>query len=249
MPKFAANLSMLFKEYPFIERFRAAKDAGFDAVEILFPYDEPGHEIAAELKRNGLSLILINTPPPNWTGGARGFAAIPGLEDRFRYDFKRALRYAKALNSNIIHIMSGAADGPDARACFVENLCWAAAHAPDQQLTIEPNNTEDMPGYFLNDFVQAAEVLDQVGAPNLSLQFDAYHAHKITGDALRTWEAMHSRVVHVQVADPTGRREPIGGAIDYPAFFAQLDAEGYTGYVSGEYTPAGRTEDGLHWIA
>lgn len=248
MPKFAANLSMMFKEHPFIERFGAAKDAGFDAVEVLFPYDEPGHEIAAELSRHRLSLVLINTPPPNWTGGDRGFAAIPGLEERFRFDFKRALRYANALQSNIIHVMAGAADGADARATFVENLAWAADYAPKQQLTIEPINTGDMPGYFLNDFEQAAEILDAVAAPNLALQFDAYHAHKITGDVTKTWNAMRDRVVHVQVADPEGRHEPSCRTVDYPAFFAQLDAEGYDGVVSGEYTPAGQTEDGLDWM-
>ncbi len=248
MPNFAANLSMLFKEYPFIERFAAAREAGFDAVEVLFPYDEPGHEIARELTRNGLTLILINTPPPNWTGGDRGFAAVPGRKERFRHDFKRALRYAKVLKSKFIHIMAGPAEGPEARSCFIDNLTWAADHAPDQLLTIEPINTDDMPGYFLSDFDLAAEVLDTVGAPNLALQFDAYHAHKITGYMPGTWEKHRDRVVHIQVADPDGRHEPGGQAIDYPAFFARLDAEGYAGHVSGEYTPRGTTQDGLAWM-
>lgn len=247
MPRFAANLSMLFKEFPFIERFAAAKEAGFDAVEVLFPYDEPGHEIARELQVNRLSLVLINTPPPNWTGGDRGFAAVPGREDRFRHDFKRACRYAKALDSTFIHIMAGPAEGDAAHACFIDNLRWAADHAPQQQLTIEPINTGDMPGYFLADFDLADDILNAVNAPNLGLQFDAYHAHKITGDMAKTWEACRDRTVHIQVSDPDGRHEPSDKVIDYPAFFAQLDAEGYKGHVSGEYIPRGRTVDGLDW--
>ncbi|SMC12743.1 Putative hydroxypyruvate isomerase YgbM [Roseovarius aestuarii] len=239
---------MLFKELSFIERIAAAKDAGFDAVEVLFPYDEPRHEIAKALKLRNLPLILINTPPPNWTGGERGFAAIPGGEDRFRHDFKRAMRYAGALKSNFIHIMSGAAEGPAARSTFVANLRWAAAHAPQQQLTIEPINTVDMPGYFLNDFDMALDILSEVAAPNLGLQFDAYHAHKIIGNMLATWDKCRDHTVHIQVSDPEGRHEPSSRIIDYPAFFAHLDAEGYRGYVSGEYHPRGRTEDGLDWI-
>ena len=249
MPKFCANLSLLFKEVPLLERFAAAHAAGFEAVEILFPYDEPGHEIMRALSMFNLTLVLVNTPPPNWTGGARGFAAIPGGEERFRHDFKRALRYARALRAGIIHVMAGVAEGEAARDVFAENLRWAAAYAPDQQLTIEPINPDDMPGYFLDDFQLALDILDEVAAPNLGLQFDAYHAHKITGNVLKTWEMCRSRTVHVQVADPEGRHEPVKGVIDYPAFFAQLDAEGYAGYVSGEYTPLDRTEDGLSWIA
>lgn len=248
MPKFAANLTVMFKEFPFIERFAAAKEAGFDTVEILFPYDEPGHEIARELQINQQSLILINTPPPNWTGGDRGFAAIPGREDRYRHDFKRACRYAKVLNSKFIHIMAGPAEGPEAHACFVENLKWAADHAPRQHLTIEPINTDDLPGYFLDDFDLGLRILDEVKAPNLGLQFDAYHAHKITGDMLATWDKCRDRTVHIQVSDPDGRHEPSDAVIDYPAFFAQLDAEGYDGHVSAEYTPRGQTVDGLGWM-
>ncbi|MEO3413389.1 TIM barrel protein [Roseovarius sp. CAU 1744] len=248
MPKFAANLSMLFREYPFMERFAAAREAGFDAVELLFPYDEPGHEIAQALQANRLTLILINTPPPNWTGGARGFAAVPGGEDRFRHDFKRALRYAKALKSKFIHVMAGPAEGEAARVAFVDNLKWATDHAPKQQVTIEPINTGDMPGYFLDDFGLALEVLDAVNAPNLGLQFDTYHAHKITGDMPKTWDVCRNHAVHIQVADPEGRHEPSDAVIDYPAFFDQLDAEGYDGHVSGEYIPRGRTADGLGWL-
>ena len=247
MPRFAANLSMLFREYPLLERFSASMAAGFDLVELLFPYEANGAELRRILDQTGQRLILINTPPPNWTGGERGFAAIVGGEARFQHDFKRALRYADALNVQHIHIMAGIAEGPGARATFVENLGWAAAHAPQQSLTIEPINPHDMPGYFLNDFDQAADILDAVAAPNLALQFDAYHAHRITGDVMATWARHGHRAAHVQVAAAEGRHEPGKGAIDYPAFFARLDADGYAGVVAGEYNPAARTQDGLGW--
>ncbi len=248
MLRFAANLTMLFTEYPPLERFGAASAAGFDTVEVLFPYDDPAPATRAAIDAAGVTLALINCPPPNYTGGARGFAAILGGQDRFQHDFRRTLRYAQALGPRFVHIMSGAAEGPAARATMIENLRWAAAEAGSQRLTIEPINRLDMPGYFLCDFDLAADILDAVGAPNIGLQFDAYHAHRITGDVIGTWNRLRERVVHVQVSGFPGRHEPAGGEIDYDAFFAQLDAEGYGGWISGEYNPAGRTEDGLGWI-
>ncbi len=248
MPKFCANLSWLFTELPFMERFKAAKEAGFDAVEVLFPYDCPAQEMRDQLVWNDLAFVLMNCPPPNATGGAQGFAAFPGLEDRFRRDFDRTLRYAQVLKPRHIHIMAGAADGPEAEAVFTENLRWAAARAPKQSLTIEPINRNDMPGYFLADYDLAARVLDTVGAPNLALQFDAYHAHRITGDVMGAWAAHGARTAHIQIAGFPGRNEPSGGRIDYPAFLARLDADGYTGWVSAEYAPAGATEAGLVWM-
>ncbi len=248
MPRFCANLTMLFTEHPLLERFGAAKAAGFDTVEILFPYDDSAADILARLADNALTLALINGPPPNYTEGPRGFAAVPGGQPRFRTDFKRAARYAKALGARHLHLMAGVATGAEAKATFIDNLAWAAAQAPAQSLTIEPINPHDMPGYFLNDFDLAAEVLDAVDAPNLHLQFDAYHAHRITGDVLATWAAHGHRAAHVQVAGFPGRHEPMGGDIDYPGFFARLDADGYKGWVSGEYHPAGQTEKGLGWL-
>ena len=168
-----------------MERFAAARAAGFDAVEVLFPYDVAVPDILKALARNDLPLALINCPPPNYTGGARGFAAVAG--SRFRQDFKRSVRYAAALGAQHLHIMAGVAKGPDAKATFIENLRWAAADAPDQSLTIEPINQDDMPGYFLSDFDLAAEVIAAIDAPNLRLQFDVYHAQKINGDVLGTW--------------------------------------------------------------
>ncbi len=248
MPRFCANLSWLFPELPFMERFRAAKEAGFDAVEVLFPYDCPAQEMRDKLVWNDLAFVLMNCPPPNPTGGPQGFAAVPGLEDRFRRDFERTLRFARVLKPRHIHIMAGAAEGPEAEAVFIENLRWAATRAPKQSLTIEPINRNDMPGYFLAGFDTAARVLDAVAAPNLGLQFDAYHAHRITGDVAGTWATHGHRAAHVQIAGFPGRHEPRGGAIDYPAFFARLDAGGYRGWVSAEYTPAGDTLAGLGWM-
>ena len=249
MPKFAANISMLFTELPFLDRIPAAQKAGFDAVEILFPYDISAQDIRDALQQAGMPLALINTPPPNWTGGDRGFAAIPDGQDRFRHDFKRALRYAEVLGANIIHIMSGIAEGSEARATMIENLRWATDFAPLQKLTIEPINTVDMPGYFLSDFDLAADILDAVSAPNLALQFDAYHAHRITGDMMGTWAAHGHRAGHIQIAGAPGRREPQTGDIDYKPFFKLLNETRYKGYVSGEYNPAGATNKGLRWLS
>ncbi|WP_299355560.1 TIM barrel protein [uncultured Shimia sp.] len=248
MPKFAANISMLFTELPFLERISAAKSAGFEAVEILFPYDISARDILAALQAANMPLALINTPPPNWTGGDRGFAAIPDGQDRFRHDFRRALRYADVTGAAMIHVMAGIASGDNARDTMVENLRWATEFAPKQKITIEPINTIDMPGYFLNDFDLAAEILDAVSAPNLALQFDAYHAHMITGDIMGSWSKHGHRAGHIQIAGAPGRREPQTGDVDYTEFFNQLNAQGYRGFVSGEYHPAGETAKGLRWL-
>ncbi len=248
MPKFAANLNFLFKELPFLERFEAAAEAGFAGVEVLFPYEHAVGELTSRLAANGLVMALINTPPPNWAGGDRGFAAIPGGEARFRHDFTRALRFVAALGAEQLHIMAGKADGEVARRTFVENLKWAAAEAPGQSLTIEPIKPVDMPGYYLNDFDLAAEILEEVGAPNLGLQFDAYHAQMITGDMAATWDRHADVVRHIQVGGYPGRNEPLPGEIDYPAFFRLLDKAGYRGWVSGEYNPKAQTEAGLGWM-
>lgn len=249
MVKFSANLSLLFTERPFLERFAAAKAAGFDAVEVQFPYDCPAQEMRDELVIHGLPLIVINAPPPNYTGGARGFAAVPGLEARFQRDFARVLRYAQVLKPRHLHIMAGASDAPGARATFVENLRWACQKAPGQSLLIEPINQGDMPGYFLADYDLAEAVIAEVGAPNLGLQFDAYHAQIITGDAMAAWARHGAGARHVQVAQLPARSEPDAGIIDYPAFFAALEAAGYDGFVGAEYIPAGTTEAGLGWLA
>ncbi|SNR43819.1 hydroxypyruvate isomerase [Paracoccus sediminis] len=248
MPRFAANLTMLFTEMPMLDRFAAAADAGFQGVEILFPYDIPARDLSRAAVAAGLDFVLMNTPPPNWAGGPRGFAAEPGLEERFRSDFDRALRFAGALRTRHIHVMAGYAQGSEARATFVANLSWAAARAPHVSLTIEPLNPADQPGYFLDDFDLAADLIAQIGVPNIGLQFDAYHAHLITGDAMAAWRRHAGITRHVQIAGVPGRHEPAGGMIDYPAFFAALDQSGYRGWVSAEYNPLGLTAQGLGWL-
>lgn len=249
MPKFAANLSLLFTERPYLERFAAAAAAGFGAAEILFPYDIAVQKTRHALISEGLDLVLINAPPPNYAGGVPGYAAMPGSEDRFEHDLRRVLRYARELRPRLIHLMAGRANGATARAVCVRNLQWAADMAPQQGFTIEPLNSYDQPGYFLNDFDLAADILDQVNRPNVGLQYDSYHAQIIHGDAAGIWERHHARVAHVQIGAAPGRTEPGPGPIDFPALFAAIDASGYTGWVSAEYHPTtGRTEDSLCWM-
>ncbi|WP_342068771.1 hydroxypyruvate isomerase family protein [Yoonia algicola] len=249
MPKFCANLTWLFNELDFLDRFEAAKEAGFDAVEVLFPYDVNAQDIVDALGRYELRMALMNCPPPNYTGGPQGYAAVPGLDERFKKDFGRAIRYAETLGATHLHIMSGVAEGTEAKETFINNLRWAAAEAPAQSLTIEPINNETMPGYFLNDFDLGREIVEAIDAPNLRLQFDTFHAAKITGDVMGTWDAMRDITAHVQVAQMSGRGEPDQGQIDFPAFFALLDAQGYAGWVSGEYKPRATTTEGLGWLA
>ncbi|HRO14325.1 MAG TPA: TIM barrel protein [Paracoccus sp. (in: a-proteobacteria)] len=248
MPRFAANLTFLFTELPMLDRFAAARRAGFDGAEVLFPYDLAAPEMAAACQRAGIDFVLLNTPPPNWAGGPRGFAAIPGGEDRFRRDFDRALRFAQVLRARHIHVMAGHAEGDAARQTFIGNLRWACARAPHVSLTIEPLNPTDMPGYFLDDFDLAADIIAAVEMPNLGLQFDAYHAHMIAGDVAGLWERHAPLVRHIQIAGAPGRHEPREGDIDYAGFFGRVDASGYRGWVSAEYNPRTTTEAGLRWL-
>ncbi|WP_353340140.1 TIM barrel protein [Pelagimonas sp. KU-00592-HH] len=248
MPRFAANLTLLFTEVPLLDRIAAARDAGFDGVEMLFPYAAAIGDLKSALETANLPLILINTPVPDWDTGGRGCAAIPGAETRFREGFEQALTYAEGLGTPIIHIMSGLASGSEAKQTLIDNLKWATGRVPEQPLTIEPINTHDIPGYFLDDFDLAGDILDAVAAPNLALQFDAYHAHRITGDMPATWARHGHRATHIQIAGVPGRHEPAGGDIDYPAFFTHLDETGYSGFVSAEYFPAAETTKGLAWL-
>lgn len=247
--KFSANLSMLFCERPLMERFAAARAAGFDAVEVQFPYDTDAAAMGAELARLALTLVVINGPPPNYAGGERGFAAVPGGEARFAHDLRRAGRYARALGARHLHLMAGVAEeGAAARAVFVANLRHAAEALPGQSLVIEPINRGDMPGYYLSDFGLAAEIIAEVDAPNLGLQFDVYHAQRITGDVRGTWDRVRKLVRHVQIAGVPDRHEPEGGEIDWGAVFARIAADGYDGWIGAEYVPRGRTEEGLGWM-
>ncbi len=253
MPRFALNITLAFADLPLSARIAAAARAGVKRVEMLFPYAQPANELAAQLEQHGAQLVLINTPADDWAAGGRGCAALPGQTARFQDEFARALEYTAALHAPVLHVMAGLAQGEAARDVFVENLAWAsdraAQDAPGLTLTIEPINPIDMPGYFLSDFDQADSILDDLDRPNLALQFDAYHAYRLTNDVLGTWAQHGHRAAHVQVAAAENRAEPLpGGAIDYSAFFARLDADGYAGVVSGEYVPAGDTTAGLRWM-
>ncbi len=253
MPRFCANLTYLFTDLDLPERVGAARRTGFEAVEILFPYDGDAAALRGALLAHDMPLALINCPPPNYIDpdGPRGFAAVEAEAGRFRSAFRRALRYARTLKAERIHVMAGAAEGPGARAVFVDNLRWAVDEADGLPLTIEPINRHDMPGYFLHDFDTAIEVLGAVGAApdRLGLQFDVYHAARITGDAVATWDRVNAAVTHVQFADTPGRGAPGSGALDFPAMFDRIDRAGYDGWVSAEYRPDGPTEDGLSWLS
>ena len=246
MPRFAANLTMLFTEVPMLDRPGLAAQAGFDGVEVLFPYDHAVTDWQAALA--GLPLALVNTPPGDWVSGDRGFAAVPGQETRFRDSFMRGADLANRLGAARLHVMAGVAKGPQAEQVFVENLAWAAAQVPDQRLVIEPLNPDDMPGYFLNDFDQAARILDDLGLAQVGLQFDLWHAARIHGDPWAVWEQHKAHVNHIQIAGFPSRAEPGGGGFDLTALFRDLDATGYQGWVAAEYRPARATVHGLAWL-
>ena len=248
MARFAANLTMLFTELPMLERFAAAKRAGFSAVEVLFPYDQDPSEMRAALDDCGLPLILFNTPPGDWQKGDRGFAAVPGAGTRFAEGLAQALGYAEILKPEFIHIMSGNAQGPMADATLHDNLRHALQQAPAQRFLIEPLNPYDMPGYYLNNFAAAGRILATAGNANLGLQFDAYHAHRITGDVLDTWAGYGHLAQHIQIADHPGRHEPGSGEIPFDGFFRQVKSSDYAGWISAEYLPADTTVSGLGWL-
>ncbi|WP_084861166.1 hydroxypyruvate isomerase family protein [Salibaculum halophilum] len=244
MPRFCANLTTLFTEAPLLERPAQAAAAGFAGAEIALPHDADTAALQRALDTAGLPLALVTCPPPD----PAGLAAVPGQEARFRAVFERSLRTMDALGAQRLRVMSGVAEGPEAAGVFADNLAWAAEAAQGRQLTIAPVNPADRPGDFLDDFSVALALLDEIGAPNLGLQFDAYHAHRITGDVPGTWAAVAPWVRHVRVAGVPGRHEPAGGAVDYPAFFARLDADGYDGWVGADYHPREATQDGLDWL-
>lgn len=249
MPRFAANLTYLWAELPYLDRFEAAAEAGFVAVEVQQPYDVPVPETLAALHGNGLQFVLLNAPGPNYTGGARGFAAVPGGEARFDYDMRRAVRYAQALGASCVHVMSGEGEGPEARDTMIANLRRAAETLPaGLTLTIEPLGPSSQPGWLLNNFDLAADILEAVDAPNVGLQFDTYHAHDITGDVMGTYRATRHLIRHVQIGDAPGRVPPGTGDIDFDAFFAALDADGYAGWVAAEYRTDGRSDKTLGWM-
>jgi hydroxypyruvate isomerase len=249
-PRLAANLSTMFGEHPVAGRVAAAQAAGFAHVEMQFPY---GHvpSLSAALAATGVAMVLVNAPPGDWAAGERGLAALPGRRDDFRRSVAEALAAAEALGAGLVHLMAGITDDPAADETYAANLAWAAAQDRSRRFTIEPLNPVDMPGYHLASFDHAARVLDAVGAPNLGLQFDAYHARRIAGDVAGdvagVWARHGYRASHVQIADAPGRHEPGTGAIDLTGFLARLAADGYPGAVGAEYVPAGETRAGLGW--
>ena len=254
MPRFAANLTMMFNEVPFLDRIEAAARAGFEAVEFLFPYDHPPEEVAGRLRAAGVRSALFNLPPGDWARGERGIAALPGREREFRDGVATGLRYAAALGTPVLHAMAGLvapdADHRAARAVYLENLRWAAAALAREgrTLVIEPINTRDMPGYFLERQAEAHAVREEVGAENLLVQMDLYHAQISEGDVTTKLRRWIRHVGHVQVASVPDRHEPDHGELSYPHVFALLDELGYAGWVGCEYRPARGTLEGLGWL-
>ena len=253
MPRFAANLSFLFTERPFFDRFQAAAEAGFRAVEVLFPYAHEAAEIAARLKRHKLEIVLFNLPLGDWDVGERGFAALPSRRAEFRASVELALRYARQLGCGRLHVLAGLApdNDPAAKAAYMDAIAYACDQAGPHgvDVMIEPINGRDMPGYFLNDFDRAAEIIDRLALPNLKLQFDVYHRQIMRGDVTTGLEALSPLIGHVQIASVPRRGEPGSGELDDVRVFETLDRLGYEGFVGCEYRPQGRTEDGLAWFA
>jgi hydroxypyruvate isomerase len=254
MPRFNANLTMLFNEVDFLERFAAARRCGFTGVEYLFPYPYPKEQLTELLEVNALTQVLHNLPAGDWAKGERGIACLPGRGGEFQQGVGTAIEYARALKCTQLNCLAGIAPpgaDPDAvRATFVNNLKFAAAqlNAAGIRLLIEPCNTQDIPGFYLNHSRQALEIMDEVGSDNLYLQYDIYHMQIMEGNLAPTIERNLSRIRHLQLADNPGRHEPGTGEINYPFLFGLLDRLGYSGWIGCEYKPARTTVEGLGWI-
>jgi hydroxypyruvate isomerase len=254
MPKFAANLSLLFNEVPFLDRFEAAAKAGFEAVEFMFPYEFDVADIRVRLKANGLRQVLFNLSAGNWAAGERGLAIYPNLVSEFRASVANAAKYANALGCTQLHCLAGVAPvGADIRAMrktYVENLRYAArALAADGiTLLIEAINTRDVPGYFLDTTSKAADIIESVEAENLRLQYDVYHMQIMEGDLTPTIDKYLNLIAHIQIADTPGRNEPGTGEINYPFIFDHLDRIDYRGWVGCEYRPRKSSFESLAWF-
>jgi len=254
MPRFAANLSMLFTEVPFLDRFERAARAGFEAVEFLFPYAHTPEEVRARADAHRLQIVLHNLPAGDWDAGERGIACDPARVAEFRAGVAQAVTYATALGVPQLNCLAGKApagvDAATLRRTFAENLRFAAAELQKAglRLLIEPINPFDIPGFYLNRTDQALDILDEVGAGNAFVQYDIYHAQRTEGELAATLERHLPRIAHVQLADNPGRHEPGTGEINYPFLLAHLDRIGYPGWVGCEYKPTGATEAGLGWL-
>jgi len=253
MPRFNANLTMLFNEVAFLDRFERAAKAGFEAVEFLFPYAHTAEEIKQRLDANRLKLVLHNLPPGNWDAGERGIACHPDRTDEFRQGVAKGISYARALGVGQLNCLAGKApagvDAEKLRATFVANLKYAAAEFKKAglKILIEPINTYDIPGFYLNYTAQAVSILDEVGADNAFVQYDIYHAQRMEGELAATAQKYLARIGHIQLADNPGRNEPGTGEINWPFLFAHLDKIGYKGWIGCEYKPLTNTEAGLGW--
>ncbi len=250
MPRFSANISFLFTELPFRERFRAAAEAGFKAVEFLFPYEEPAEELAALASNNGLEVVLFNIWPGPWEEGWRGLAGVPGQEAEFARRLDEARVYARALNCRRLHAMAGLESQDANFETLVGNLRFAAAEAAADGIVIltEPINRKDMPGYLVHRSDQARDVIAEVGEPNVRLQFDCYHREVEEGSVILAVSEYADLTAHYQIASPPDRGEPDQGALNYAEFFQLIDAMGYSGWVGCEYRPRNGTMQGLSWI-
>lgn len=252
MPKFAANLSMMFNEVPFLDRFAAAAKCGFTAVEYLFPYDHPAELVAGRLQAAGLTQALFNMPPGNWAAGERGLAALSGREAEFAAALDTAISYAKVIGTPLLHMMAGLAPPTDSQAVatYRDNLKRAmeATGEAGVGLVIEPINGRDMPGYFLNDFNRAVDFIGEMNAAHVKLQFDIYHRQILHGDVIVALRNMAPVIGHIQTASVPERHEPLSGELDDRRIFAEIDATGYQGYVGCEYRPAASTIEGLGWM-
>lgn len=250
MPMLAANLSTLFTEHAFLDRFRAAADAGFTAVECQFPYGHPPDAVARALSDAGQTMVLHNLPPGDWPLGERGLAALPGREVEFRQAVETGIAYAKALSCRQVNCLAGIAGGAAARACLVGNLQYAAGRLGEEGIACltEPINPFDMPGFFLTGMEQGAEILAEASSPNLFLQYDLYHRQRMGGGLVEAFERFRPLIAHIQLADAPGRHEPGTGGIDFACVLRALDANGYAGYVGLEYFPQRGTLEGLGWL-
>ena len=254
MPKFAANLTMLYNEVPFLERFEKAAKAGFVAVEFLFPYAFQASEIRKLLDQHGLTLVLHNLPAGDWDAGDRGIACHPDRVEEFRAGVAKAIEYAGVLGVKQLNCLAGKApanvDPATLRQTVVDNVRYAAAELKKAglRLVIEPINNYDIPGFWLNRTELAISVLDEVDADNAFVQYDVYHAQRMEGELAATMQKHLARIGHVQLADNPGRNEPGTGEINYPFLFAHLDRIGYTGWIGCEYKPATTTDAGLGWM-
>ena len=253
MPKLAANLTMLFGDVPFLERFEAAARAGFKGIEYLFPYDYPAAALKQKLRDHGFVQVLHNLPAGNWAAGERGIACLPDRVDEFKAGVDKAIEYANALECGRVNCLAGILPPPvspdAARETFTHNLRYAAARlaAAGIKLLIEPINTRDLPGFFLSHTREAVDIIEAVGSDNLFVQYDIYHMQIMEGHLAKTIEAHLPRIAHIQLAEVPGRHEPGTGEIDYGFLLDFIDRAGYTGWIGCEYIPTAGTVEGLGW--